>query len=560
MRRFAALVPVRGYVGVSRPKKAAAHDLRAGMLGFIIATATPYCGLAQQSSQANGLRGGSSEDLRGTVSNASAQDASAPDDASANPLDPDAERTAPQTAAPVINYGQRRPKKPQLYTPKSPLYQLDPKVSRPLPPLEPYVKAPGSRKRQTTSPASDPTKPAPSVAVIPAIPGPLRPKPDEHPFDPLGVDVGSLRMLPFVELGGGYDSNPNRLSSGVKGSPFGQAAGGLDVNSQWSNHSLTATLRGGYSDFFDFHEADRPNLQTKIDGRIDVTRDTKIEAEGRFTLDTQQPGSQQLAIPGSTFIVGRPLIESYGATLGVAQSFDRLTVRLRGTYDRLSYEDALQSDTTTLYLSHNDYNDYGLNAHVSYEVTPAIIPYVDVTGDQRHYDSDQDVTGYNRTSNGINAKAGTTFELTRLVTADMAGGYLERHYDDTRLANAKGPTLDGSIIWTPSALTKVTLSTGTDFIETTLAGATGAISRRVGLQVSHSLFRNFTLTGIGTYQVNTYQGAPVTEHLSSGSLLAEYSLTRDIVLRATYRHERFTTTLLSNYTADAFLLGVRLQR
>jgi len=488
----------------------------------------------------------------------------------------DLDMPAPQAAAPddpsnVINYGRPRPKKPKLFTPKSPLYNPDPRVAVPLPALKPYATAPGTQKRNSNPPqnpltppeqGANPAAPGPTVSVIPWTPPPPKPKPDPKPFDPLGVDVGSLRLLPFVELGTGYDTNPNRLSSAVKGSFYGRADGGLDVNSQWENNSLSATLRGGYSDYISYHEADRPDVQTKVDGRIDVLRDTQIDAEGRFTLDTQQPGSQQLAIAGSSFIVGRPLIETYGTSLGVTQRFDRLSVRLRGTFDRFEYENATLSTGSDLLLSENNYNDVALNGRVSYELTPGVIPYADVTGDKRLYDSLFDSSGYMRTSSGIAAKLGSTFEISRdILTGDLAAGYADRHYNDSRLQNAAGPTLDGSVIWTPSVLTKVTLATGTDFVETTLADASAAISRRVSLTLAHSFFSNFTLTGIGTFQVNNYVGQPATDHLYAGSLLAEYSLTRDVVLRATYRHERFISSQLdSNYSADVFLLGVRLQR
>jgi len=482
------------------------------------------------------------------------------------------------------NYGRPRPKPPKLFTPKSPLYAPDLRVSPPLPGLMPYATAPGTKKRNSNAPvapvtAADkaaattaaaasgappaaPAVPAPAVSVLPWTSPPLRPRLDDKPFNPLGIDVGTLRLLPFVELSTGYDTNPNRLSSEVKGSPYGRAAGGLDVNSQWDTHSLTATLRGGYSDYFSFHEADRPDAQAKAIGRVDVTRDTILGLEGRFTLDTQQPGSQQLAIPGSSFIVGRPLIETFGATPGITQNFGRLTLRLRGTFDRFQYQDATLSDGSTLALSENDYNDIGINGRASYELTPGFIPYVDVTGDKRDYDSLFDSSGFIRSSMGIAGKIGTTFDITRdVLSGDLAGGYTERHYDDPRLITARGPTLDGSIIWTPSALTKVTLTTATDFVETTLSNSPAAVSRRVSLQIAHSFFRNFTLTGIGTFQVNNYIQQPVAEHLFTGSLLAEYSLTRDVVLRATYRHERFLSTQLdSNFTADVFLLGVRLQR
>ncbi len=518
------------------------------MFGFATAVGSISNGFAQTADLSVPRDSQTSSGLRGTAT------------VQAQPVPDDVGQAKPAAENPT-NYGRARPKKPKLFTPKSPLLRPVPPPATPLPPLVPYATAPGVRARKGVPAPDVAAPPPPTVAAVPFNKPPVKPKPDDQPFAPVGIEAESLRLFPFVELGAGYDTNPNRQSSIVKGSPYGRADAGLDVNSEWENHSLTAILRGGYSDYFDYHLADRPDLQAKVDGRIDVTRDTQIDLEGRFTLDTLQPGSQQLAVAGSSYIVGRPLIESSGATAGVTQRFDRLSVRLLGTFDRLDYENASLSNGSIQQLSLNNYNDVAVNGRVSYELTPGLIPYVDVTGDQRLYDSSTDSSGYNRTSKGIAGKLGSTFEITRVVTGDLAAGYVDRHYTDGRLSNAQGPTLDGAINWIPSALTKLTLSTGTDFVETTLPGASAAISRRVSLQVAHSFFRDFTLTGIGTYQVNNYQGQPTTEHLYTGSLVAEYSLTREIVLRGTYRHERFETTQLSsNYNADVFLLGVRLQR
>ena len=205
-----------------------------------------------------------------------------------------------------LNYGRPRPKKPVLYTP-------NPRASRPLPQLVPYATASGTRKRVPAAPTGDTrrlvtpaTTPAPTIAAVPLIERRPRPRVDAAPFAPTGVDVGSLRLTPFVETGLGYDTNPNRQSFGVKASPFARADVGIGAQSQWSEHNLTADLHGGYSDYFRNHNADHPDGAGKINSRIDVLRETQIDLEGRFLLSTQTPGSPQIAVPGSTYITNRP--------------------------------------------------------------------------------------------------------------------------------------------------------------------------------------------------------------------------------------------------------------
>ena len=200
---------------------------------------------------------------------------------------------------------------------------------------------------------------------------PSAPLVELDPFAPTGVNVGELRFLPFVETSTGYETNPNQVSAGIKPSPVLRAAGGLDVQSDFSNHSLTASLRGGYSEFPANSNANRPDASGVVDGRIDVTRDDQIITEARFAIATQTPGSPLLAVPNSVFIISRPLIASEGATLGAAHKFNRLTLDLRGTFDRTQYGDALQSDGTIFRYSQDNYNDYGVVARASYELTPA---------------------------------------------------------------------------------------------------------------------------------------------------------------------------------------------
>ncbi len=473
------------------------------------------------------------------------------------------EAVPPAAAAPddpgAPNYGRPRAKKAKLYRP-------NPKSSPPLAPLVPYRGAPGQPKGQLnpvapSANAVDPARPAPTVAVIPSPARLRRPLVEDDPFAPLGVSAGPLRLFPFVEASTGYETNPNQTTTGVRASPVLRANGGVDLRSDFSTHSLTASLRGGYSDFPSNSAANRPDASGLVDGRIDVTRDDHIDVEGRFTIATQTPGSPLLAVPGSVFITDRPTIVSEGATLGGTHTFNRLSIGLRATVDRTQYGDATQSDGTEFRFSQDNYNDYGLIARAAYELTPGLIPFLEVGADTRVRDQAIDLSGYFRDSRGVTARLGSTFEFSRLLTGTASGGYAQRHYDDPRLPDLRGPTFDGALVYTFSPLTTITLRGATTLSETTLAGAAGAISRSVSLELAHIFFRNFTVGGIATYQVNQYQGVSVNETFTQGTLKAAYGFSREVQLIASAARQRLDSSLLgSSYTDNIFLVGVRLQR
>ena len=455
-----------------------------------------------------------------------------------------------------INYG--RPKRK-----KSLLYQL-PKIRRvgqpPLPPLTAYATAPGMRLRGASGLPVDITDPGPTVAVIPTLPHPLRPKPDLTPFDPVGIGVGSLRLYPYVETDTGYDTNPNLLGRDIVPSAFAHARGGLKVQSDWSQHSLAADLRGGYYDYFSFPATNRPEVAGTVTGRVDVTRQTQINLQTTFSLTTQQPGSPTLAIPNAVFITSRPLYASVGQTLGVTQQFNRLSISLNSAFARYMFGNATQSDGTTLELALNDYNTYSLAGRIAYELTPGLIPYVQVTGDRNQYDSTADVSGFDRSSNGIHGKIGVTYQATRLITGELAIGYESRAYADPRLPNLNTPTVDASLIYTATPLTTVTFTASTNIAETTLANSSGAISHVLSLKISHDLLRNLTLAATGTYQLDNYVGQPVSDNYYTGQFEVDYHMTRSILITGSYKYQRFVSSLgFTNYVDHLFMAGLKFQ-
>ena len=456
------------------------------------------------------------------------------------------------------NYGKPRKRKPKLYKPSL-------KSNPPLSPLVPYRGAPGVQRLLNPAPPPagtiDALQPAPTVAVLQSPLRLKRPIVELDPYAPTGVRAGELRLLPFVEASTGYETNPNQVSAGIKPSAVLRAAGGISVESDFPTNSLTGSLRGGYSDFPANPNANRPDASGVVDGRIDVTRNDQINLEGRFTIATQTPGSPLLAVANSVFITNRALITSEGATLGGTHRFNRLALDLRGTFDRTQYGNATQSDGTIFPFSQYNYNDIGVVARASYELTPGMAPFAEVGFDSRVHDDPVDPTGFFRNSDGIEARAGSTIEFTRMITGTLSGGYADRRYADARLPNLRGPTVDANLVYAATPLTTVTFRANTTLEETTLAGASGAISRSLSLEVAHVFFRHFTVSGIAVYQPNEYEGVAVKETFTSFTLKGAYAITRDVQIIASASEQNLASSLPGNSFRDAiFLTGVRLQR
>ncbi|MGJ0391871.1 MAG: outer membrane beta-barrel protein [Methylocystis sp.] len=483
------------------------------------------------------------------------------------------DEVVPDDIPATANYGApvKRQKLPRPYplkgAPNPPAFS----PKNPLPPLEPYkssyvARQQAARLRATNAlPGQQPAPPPPpvTVAVKPTIKTKPKPKVEANPFDPLGVPVGSMLVFPYVQASGGYDDNPNRLDStyNPRGSAFFRGEGGVRVKSDWARHSLDAELRGGYSEYFDVPRANRPDAQGQMTARYDLTRDTALDLRGRLQLDTQRPGAPAIA-PGqaSVYVTNRPIILGMGTQAGVTQRFGRLDVSLRGTYDRVWYQDAQYSNGTALNLASTSYNDFGGLLRASYELTPDLKPFVEGTFDKRIHDSPVDPNGFYRDNTGYIVRGGAAFNVTELVRGEVSGGYGQRDYDDRRLAPLRGPVIDAALVYTPSALTTLTLRGSTSMAETTLAYASGVLTRSVTATLSHDLMRNLNVTFTGTYFNNDYQGANVHERGGAAGVRLEYRVTRAISVRGSYTHELLNSSYPnSDYTANVFLVGLRFQ-
>lgn len=543
----------------------------------IAALSIPVRALAQSASQISPSSGADAPQTSAAPSSSEPLLRS-PRDALALPPPPDARRDGSEAQKPPIyvgsaNYGKPRKKSflPKPYPPPPRLNPAPFSPQNPLPPLEPYRTSAQARAAARRLKAQQfaqrlalrPTlPPPPTVAVSPTLPVRPRPKIEERPYDPLGVGIGSLRLRPYLETSYGYDTNPNRLMVDPRGSRYFRTDAGFAVVSEWSRHNFEGDMRFGYWDYPNYQSASRVDGNANVKARYDITRDTAIVFDAKFDLSSQNPGSPNLVfnLGNNVVVINRPFILTMASTLGLRQKFNRLEITLRGSFERQMYQDALLSDGTTLDLSSTDYNGYGGVLRASYEISPNLKPFVESKIDSRIHDTPVDVFGYYRDSHGVAVKGGAEFRISELLKGEAAVGYAERKYADIRLPKLPGTTVDASLTYMPSALTTVTLRAATNFYETTLGGAAGVLNRTFSAQISHDFTRNFNATALASYYTNNYVGSTVFERGFSGGVKLEYKMTRSISIRASYTHEKLSsTTINADYTANVYLVGLRFQ-
>ena len=191
-----------------------------------------------------------------------------------------------------------------------------------------------------------------------------------------------------VEVQRGINSNPANERAGAK-SPFTNVESGLKVQSQWSRHDFRADLRGSFLSYDEIESLNRPGAVANTALRIDVTRDTRVTLENRYTMSTDSPGSPDL----QAGLAKLTIFNTYGTSLGLSQSFNHLEISGKASADRTVYQKSLLTNGTR--TSNNDRNldQYGALARVSYEIRTGVKPFVEVSAYARQHDLAVDRNG-----------------------------------------------------------------------------------------------------------------------------------------------------------------------
>ena len=379
------------------------------------------------------------------------------------------------------------------------------------------------------------------------------------PYAALGIRAGSFLLLPSLDLSGGYNTNPERAAGAGPGAAYFAVAPELKVQSDWERHALTADIMGSYTDYAGnlVPSLNLPFLNSRINGRIDVTRDTQILLEQRTIISSDNPGSPNLQAE----LAKLPPNQGVGETLGIAQEFNRLSMSLKGTFDRATYDPSELTNGQTASNSDRNFDQYAGIFHVGYELDPGLKPFVEVQEDQRIHDEEFDRSGLQRDSTGTTAKVGSAVNLFGSLTGEMAVGYVARNYKDPTLPQVSGVIGDGALIWQPDGLNTAKLTASSQVYETVLAGASGELSRDLGLEVDHA-FRSWLIGALKFgYGNDDYVGLPLSDNRYFASIGMTYIFTRELQMRAEVRQDwQLATEAGFSYTATTFLLGLRLQR
>jgi hypothetical protein len=351
-----------------------------------------------------------------------------------------------------------------------------------------------------------------------------------------GIRVGTFVLRPTITQT--VNSETTKDGGTTQRRAFLETDLGATLTSDWGRHQLTVTSEGAYQRNISGEGEEQPSFKINGDLRLDLPDDTTAHITGGYNFyreDTDDPE----AIVGAE---QQSDVQEFSAGASIERDFGILRGTTALDLTRTIYSDVTLSNGTQVSLSDRNQTSGTLRGRIGYELSPALIPFVEASVGRTIYDESRDSAGYERSSHSYGVKAGVEVDLGEKLRGEVAVGYETANFADSRLSSIDTATLDASLLWSPIRGTDVNLDLQTSIQPSTTPGESGYVSHALTTTLTHQMRDNLTATLIG--------GATLRDYPSGGAIGDEvvYTASTGLIWNIN-RYLDFTSTLGYELTA-----------
>lgn len=399
------------------------------------------------------------------------------------------------------------------------------------------------------------TRPQRDRLVTPT--GQLRTLADDSDADEASVApnyrLGSFVLRPQLDVAAGTSSNLQGRAGGTAGGTY-RLNSELGLESDWSRHGFTASLRGGYDGYPSETDLNAPRYDGAANLRLDLMDATRADLALRFGSARGKASAAEN--PAGTVVPSTTT--TTGLSIGVTREAGLVGLTLRGDVDRTGYSGGeLASGGVITADEARDNTRVAVALRASLDDGAVLRPFAEVQALRRGYDADS-MSG--RDSRGFAGRVGARVDLGPILSGEAAIGWTRESLTDAALPDLQGVLFDATILWSPTRLTQIGFTARTTLDPTTLAGSSGAVGRNAGVTVRHALTRDITASLGASGEVRHYEGIALRERTVSGDAEIAYRFDPHMEVYGRGAWSRFSTSAAGgDYDAVTVLAGVRLR-
>lgn len=383
-----------------------------------------------------------------------------------------------------------------------------------------------------------------------------RPRPE---YDAIGIPLDTFLLYPRLNIIGGYDDNIYAVQTGAVGDGIVQLQPSLMLKSQWSQNELDLALHSSINRYFDHTLEDTNDYGASVNGRLDVLASTKLNASASYDLETEAREAES----ATRNTISPVQFGLWQSQISGSRQFDRLQVSLTGTWDSFNYLDGLDDTGAVVDEHFRNVEDLGETLRADYAISPDTAVFVSGNLNQHAYSLQPPAVLNDFNSHGYEVLGGVNFQITSLVTGEVGAGYFVQDFPHVGGENLGSFAIHGSVQWFPSELTTVTVKVDRLVQDSDIENSAGYVTTGGSAEVDEEVRYNVILTGLLSYNNDTYQGIDRDDERWTAGVGAKYLMTRELGLGLNFYHDSQVSTGTArfiNFEINRVMLNVVLQK
>lgn len=370
-----------------------------------------------------------------------------------------------------------------------------------------------------------------------------------------GLRLGTMVLRPEVTQGIGVEDQ--KTGGAHTSRTYSQTEIRGTLTTDWSRHALTINGSGIYQKNIAGSGETQPSADINADLRLDLADQTTADFTAGYSL-TRESVSDPNATAGAA---SQSTISSFTGGAELTRELGKLRGSVSAKAIRTTYGDVKLEDGST--LSQADRNTLAgeFAARIGYELSPALIPFLQMKYRRTAYDNTIDASGYRRSSDTYTAEAGVTADFGEKLSGEFAAGYVLRRFEDARLASLDGLAIDATGHWSPRRGTDVTVGFNTQIEDSTAAGQSGAVDYALSTGIAQ-IVREDVVARLGAqYLLRSYRdGAQANQNVYTATAGLSWYLNRSLSLDTDVSYQKTTQKGGGDQDIATVNVGLTLRR
>ena len=287
--------------------------------------------------------------------------------------------------------------------------------------------------------------------------------------------------------------------------------------------------------------------------------------QAQFRVTYRAGNESRRALDAADSLATRLGRDSLEGSAEIRQDLGDLDVLVSGRVRDLSYGSARDDAGDLVDFSFRDQTIYQATAGGEYAVSPNDLLIARATYDKREQDVRPGdplfaLAGFDQSSEGYRLEAGYGRQVSELLYLRVFVGYLEQNFDDDRVEDISGLSLNSDLFWNVTPLTSVRVAASRSIDEVVAPDLAGNLRTQVSGQVDHELKRNFIVSGRARYADISPRGTGISSEEIEFNVSGRLLVNRLITVEGGYSHfQRNSSNANQSFDENVFFVGLRFR-